>query len=153
MKLVYSRFAIKGPMKDGSLKSCAVVSFFTPIRSQPDSAVRVDYTGFCDNVFYIGVPDFDEEGIDEYGLAYQSFITDVKRLAAFIYNAKANNLDIVCQCDFGMSRSPGCAAAILEHFEGRGKEIFENDEYWPNLFVYEKVLNALETYKAENINK
>ena len=144
MKLIYSKFAIREPMKNGELENCAVISFFTPRKTTSDELVRVDYSGYCNNVFYVGVPDIDKEHLDEYGYTYESYIADARGLAEFIYKAKAVGLNIVCQCEFGSRRSAACAAAILEHFEGRGSEILASDRYHPNTTVYKRVLAALE---------
>jgi len=70
-------------------------------------------------------------------------------LAEFIYDSKQNGLDIICQCDYGQSRSAACAAAILQHFEGRGIDIFADYRYYPNQLVYHKVTEALERYKRK----
>ena len=147
MKNIYSKFAILEPMKNGELKDCAIISFYTPRKSVPDIAIQVDYSGFCDKVLYVGVPDIDEKCLADYGYTFDSYISDTRGLAEFIYEAKSNNLNIICQCEFGTSRSSACAAAILEHFEGRGNEIFSNDEYCPNILVYEKVRHALSEYE------
>ena len=68
-------------------------------------------------------------------------------MAKFIYEARADGLDILCQCDYGQSRSAACAAAILQHFEARGIEVFINFKYYPNQLVYHKVFEALEKQK------
>lgn len=143
MKIIYSRFTIKEPMNNGELRSCAVISFYTPNKLIPDRVMKVDYEGFCDRVFYVGVPDIDVEHLAEYGYTYNSYISDADKLAEFIYKAKSDNLNIVCQCEFGSRRSAACAAAILERFEGCGDKIFSDNEYCPNMLVYEKVLRAL----------
>ena len=41
----------------------------------------------------------------------------------------------------------GCAAAILEHFAGRGIDVFVDYRYYPNQLVYHKVFDALEKIK------
>ena len=64
------------------------------------------------------------------------------------YVAKANGRDIICQCDYGQSRSAACAAAILQHFEGRGIDIFADYRYYPNQLVYHKIFDALKNYKV-----
>ena len=73
--------------------------------------------------------------------------SDIQKLAKFIYEAKANGHDIICQCDYGQSRSAACAAAILQHFEGRGIDVFSDYRYYPNQLVYHKVFDALERMK------
>lgn len=50
---------------------------------------------------------------------------------------------IVVHCDGGVSRSAGCAAAILKYFTDSDFEIFDNPNYYPNMLVYRRVLEAL----------
>ena len=84
--------------------------------------------------------------LDEFGLDEESYLKEADELAEFIYRAKAAGLDIICQCEHGQSRSAGCAAAILEHFSGRGIDIFANYSYYPSKLVYKRVLGALARY-------
>ena len=65
-------------------------------------------------------------------------------IAAFIYHAYNNGMDIICQCEYGQSRSAGCAAAILEHFYHSGISVFANYDYCPSQVVYHKIFDALE---------
>lgn len=53
---------------------------------------------------------------------------------------------IVCQCEAGISRSSGAAAAIAVCLDGSGadQEIFDNPEYQPNMKVYRTVMNAFD---------
>ena len=94
------------------------------------------------------IPDIDIEILAEYGYTYESYLAQADDLANFIREAKANNLDIICQCDYGQSRSAACAAAILQHFEGCGIDIFADYRYYPNQLVYHKIFNALKNYKV-----
>lgn len=54
---------------------------------------------------------------------------------------------IICQCEHGQSRSAAIAAAISEFKFKNGIEIFADDNYYPNKFVYKKVFKYL---NAEN---
>ena len=78
---------------------------------------------------------------------------DEEEIAAFIYQAKEDGLDIICQCEYGESRSSACAAAILEHFEKNRISIFADYRYYPNQVVYHKVFDALENYKKKGENE
>lgn len=64
-------------------------------------------------------------------------------LAEFICSAVKDGLDIICQCEYGESRSAGCAAAILEHFERNGISIFADFRHYPNKLVYHKLMEKL----------
>ena len=143
---IHSRSSIGELIQNGFPKNTAVISFFTPnkgnLKENP-----VNYQGVCDKVFYIGVPDIDIEILADYGYTCESYLAEADELAKFILEAKLNDLDIICQCDYGQSRSAACAAAILQHFEGRGIDIFTDFRYYPNQLVYHKIFDALEKIK------
>ncbi len=84
----------------------------------------------------------------EKDLTYETYFPEVNKLARFIYVAYANGLDIICQCEYGKSRSAGCAAAILEYFYEGGISVFIDYRRYPNQVVYHKVFDALESVKA-----
>jgi len=71
-----------------------------------------------------------------------------ERIADFVLKNKINTL--ICQCEFGQSRSAGCAAAITEYLHGDGIKIFADELYSPNKLVYKKVLQALENKERAN---
>ena len=144
---IYSKKAIKELMDKGFPQNVAVISFYTPNNKREGMQSPVDYSGLCNNVFYVGIPDIDIEILAEYGYTYESYLAQADDLASFIREAKANNLDIICQCDYGQSRSAACAAAILQHFERRGIDIFADYRYYPNQLVYHKIFDALEKLK------
>jgi len=50
---------------------------------------------------------------------------------------------LICQCEYGQSRSAGVAAAVKQFLDKSGIEIFADDRYYPNKIVYRKVLAAL----------
>lgn len=142
---IYSRKAIEELLKDNVLENTAVISFYDPpSKRNPKVTVPVDYTGKCDRVFSVGIHDIDIEILGDYGLTYDTYFPEAEKLAEFIYKAKQDGLDIICQCEYGQSRSAACASAILEHFYGTGISIFVDYRYYPNQVVYHKVFDALE---------
>ena len=144
---IYSRKAIKELIEKGFPQNTAVISFYTPKDKRDYEENRVNYDGVCNKVFYVGIPDIDIEILSEYGYTYKTYLAEADELAKFIYEAKADGLAIISQCDYGQSRSAACAAAILEHFEGRGIDIFVDYRYYPNQLVYHKIFDALEKVK------
>ena len=144
---IYSRKAVKELIENGFPQNTAVISFYTPKNKRDYEENRVDYDGVCDKVFYVGIPDIDIEILSDYGYTYDTYLAEADELAKFIHEARADGLDIICQCDYGQSRSAACAAAILQHFEGRGINIFADYRYYPNQLVYHKVFDALEKQK------
>jgi hypothetical protein len=49
---------------------------------------------------------------------------------------------IVCQCEAGVSRSAGAAAALSKCINGSDREYFNSIRYIPNMLVYRKIMNA-----------
>ena len=47
------------------------------------------------------------------------------------------------QCEMGMSRSAGIAAAIMEYFDIDSKKILESNQYYPNKLCYDLTKNVL----------
>ena len=133
-------------LKNGFPQNTAVISFYTPTYKDRKGKDRLDYQGACERIFYIGAHDIDPPCLSDFCLSYESYLPEANSLACFIYEAKKDGLDILCQCDYGQSRSAACAAAILEHFEGCGIDIFTDYRYYPNQMVYHKVFDALQKH-------
>lgn len=140
---VYSRKAIAALIAKEFPKNTAVISFYTPKGRSDSEENRVDYTNVCDKVFYVGIPDIDIEILSDYGYTYESYLAEAEQLAEFIKAVVTDGFDIICQCDYGQSRSAACAAAILQYYEGRGVDVFADYRYYPNQLVYHKVFDAL----------
>lgn len=144
---IYSRQAMEELLKDNILNNTAVITFYDPpTRRNPEGKNPVDFTGKCDRVFPVRIHDIDIEVLGDYGLTYDTYFPEADKLAEFICTAKESGLDIICQCEYGQSRSAACAAAILEHFCGNGLSVFADYRYYPNQMVYHKVFDALEKY-------
>ena len=127
----------------GFPENAAVVSFYTPKPRKGRMESKVDYSGACDKVFYVGIPDIDRECLADYGYTMESYLAEADDLAKFIQSAIASGRDMICQCDYGQSRSAACAAAILQYYEKRGIDIFADYRYYPNQLVYHKIFDAL----------
>ena len=144
---IHSRSSIGELIQKGFPKKTAVISFYTPKSKREYAESRVNYSGVCDRVFYVGIPDIDIEILGDYGYTYETYLAEADELASFICKAKTDGLDIICQCDYGQSRSAACAAAILQYYEGWGIEVFADYRYYPNQLVYHKVFEALKKHK------
>jgi hypothetical protein len=68
-------------------------------------------------------------------------------IADFVLRNKDKINVLICQCEYGQSRSAACAAAVTEYLHGNGIDIFSDMRYYPNKLVYEKTLAALRSYK------
>lgn len=92
------------------------------------------------------IHDIDIEILEDYGLTFETYFPEVNELAEFIIKAEKDGFDIICQCEYGQSRSAACAAAILEYFYHNGISIFADYRYYPNQLIFNKLFQALKTY-------
>lgn len=94
--------------------------------------------------------DADQPGPDIYG--YDAKVEDLMRDEDAVQVAELlrtyPDTDVIVHCDAGISRSAGVAAAILKHTTGDDSSIFENGLYDPNLWCYQKTLQALTAAQA-----
>ena len=152
---ICSRKNIEKLLSQGKIENTAIISFHDPVgrgRRCLEYYEPMDFMGKCDRVMQIGIHDLDPEALSDFGLSVETYFPEADELAEFIYKAKEDGLDIICQCEYGQSRSAGCAAAILEHFESRGIDVFVDYRYYPNQLVYHKVFDALTKYIVKNKN-
>ena len=125
-------------------ENTAVISFYDPPRKNaPKSCMPLDYKGKCARLFQVAVHDIDIEVLEDYGLTFATYFTEADELAEFILSAMQDGLNIICQCEYGQSRSAACAAAIKEFVNSSGITIFADYRYYPNQLIFNKVLAAL----------
>ena len=141
---IYSRKAIETLLQEGIPANTAIISFYDPLTTRtPKGYSPVDFSGIDNPVMQIPLHDIDIEILGEYGLTYDTYFPEAQALAAFIRKANDDGNDILCQCEYGQSRSAACAAAILEYFHQRGITIFADYRYYPNQLVFNKLYDAL----------
>lgn len=134
----------KEKLQNGILDNVAIISFYDPPSIRTGEVFKpVDFKGKSDRVFTIAIHDIDIEILEDYGLTFETYFPEVNDLAEFIIKAIENNNDIICQCEYGQSRSAGCAAAIKEFINRTGIDIFSDYKYYPNQLIYNKVFQAL----------
>ncbi len=147
---ICSRKTAEALLENGFPENTAVISFYDPpSKRMRDVLPPVDYKGKADRVFYVRVHDIDIEVLPDYGLTVDTYLPEADRLADFIRKAHNDGLDILCQCEYGQSRSAACAAAILEHYCKNGISVFADYRYYPNQLVYNKIKNALDLIDKE----
>lgn len=66
-----------------------------------------------------------------------------EQIADFYHEIKDKANIIICQCEYGMSRSAAVAAAILEYSSHNGIAVFADDRYCPNKNIFKKVFKAI----------
>lgn len=151
---IFSRNSMEKLLSHEKIENTVVISFHDPVdrgRRHLEDYEPINFTGKCDRVMQIALHDLDPEALSDFGLTVETYFPEADTLAEFIYKAKEDGFDIICQCEYGQSRSAGCAAAILQHFEGRGIDVFVDYRYYPNQLVYHKVFDALRKHE-EQIN-
>lgn len=148
---IYSRKAMEELLKSDFPKNVAVISFYDPPGSFRDADYQpVDYSAKTDRVFQVALHDIDLAVLPKYHLTYETYFPEADDLAEYIFKAKRDGKDIICQCEYGESRSSGCAAAIHEYFYKDGIDVFADYRYYPNQMVYHKVYDALKKYGTRN---
>lgn len=141
---ICSRKEIEALIANEFPSNAAVVSFYDPkSRRTPREYAPVDYREKCDRLFAVGVHDIDIEILPDYGLTFETYLPEANALAQFILQAERDGLDLICQCEYGQSRSAACAAAVKEFFNRSGIEIFADYRYYPNQLIFNKILAAL----------
>lgn len=141
---IMSRKAMEQMMGEGFPDNTAIISFYDPKSGRTPADYRpVDYSGVCDRVFAVGIHDIDIEILGDYGLTFETYFPEADALARFVVAAVADGCDIICQCEYGQSRSAACAAAVKEFFDRSGIEVFADYRYYPNQLVFNKLLAAL----------
>ncbi len=143
---IYSREKMEQRLSDGKIENTAIISFHDPLGETNHCLgdySPINFTDKCDRIIQIGVHDISTEMLDHFGMTEEAFFPEAQQLGAFIHNAINDGLNIICQCEYGHSRSAGCAAAILEYFGKRGIDIFADYRYNPNQLIYHKVIDAL----------
>lgn len=74
--------------------------------------------------------------------------SQARQIAAFVLEVQDKAKTLICQCEYGQSRSAGAAAAVEEYFRGKGIQIFADPRYYPNKLVYRKLLRALKNLEG-----
>ncbi len=142
---IYSRDEIEDIISKGAFPdNTAVISFYDPaIKRLDKSYTYVDYSNICDMVFYSELDDLDIDVLCDKGYTYETYFSEAEDMARFIIKAYSQGRDIICQCEYGQSRSAGCAAAIMEHFDHNGIDVFADYRRYPNQMVFNKLRDAL----------
>ena len=132
---IYSRSTLERMIERKSIgQNVAIVSF---------ADTNEDFIEFPNNLTVLKISFYDLGPFSIPTTDYYKVLPEAKEIAAFVdKNLKAGK-DIICQCDYGISRSAGLAAAIMEHYKKEGIRVFASYKYAPNKFVYNKVLAEL----------
>lgn len=148
---IYSRKAIEKLIRTKSLDQSVIISFYDPDLLAVDENYKpVDFSSINNRVFLIGLYDTDIDSLKDYKMTYDDYFPEAQELAEFICSAYDDGLNVICQCEYGESRSAGCASAILEYFYGTGISVFADYRYCPSQLVYNKMIDALKKIKEND---
>ena len=141
---ICSRRMIEERIANNSLQNSAVISFSDPKGGRRgEDYGPVDFGNACARVFFISVYDLDPDALARFGYTMDSYFDEADAVAEFIHQAVTDGVEIVCQCEYGQSRSAGLGAAILEYYERRGIDIFRDYRYYPNQLIFNKAYEAM----------
>ncbi len=107
------------------------------ISDKPESLPDIQQNEHCKGLLQLCFHDVDKD--------FRRFktISDEQAQEAVDFIQSHIGIDlIICQCDAGISRSSGMAAAIAKAFNGDDEQFFRR--YMPNTAVYRKVLVKLQ---------
>ena len=76
-------------------------------------------------------------------MTYDTYFPEAAELADFIVKSIEKHYTIICQCEYGQSRSAACAAAIKEFYDKSGIQIFADYRYYPNKLIFNQLLAEL----------
>ncbi len=110
-----------------------------------------DFIDFPKNINVLKIPFSDIRPHCTVEEHYYKLLPEAPKIAEFVDSNLKMNKNIICQCDYGVSRSAGLAAAIMEHYKHEGIKVFANYRYTPNQFVFNKVLAELNLLNKKTI--
>ena len=131
---IYSRSVMERLIEKGLPDNTAIISF---------SDTEDDFLDFPKGTDVLRIAFYDVRPHTVAKEHYDRILPEAKQIAEYIYQKKLEGKDLICQCDYGISRSAGCAAAVLQRWGKKGIEVFADYHYTPNQFVYNKVYKAL----------
>lgn len=138
---IFSTKEIETIIAEGGFPENTAVISFCDCGTEPRE--RVNYSGICSRAMYIELDNLELDELNEAGYSYETLFPEADETAEFIIDAYNSGMNIICQCEYGQSRSAGCAAAILEHFYHMGIDVFTDYCRYPNRLVYHKIFDAL----------
>lgn len=116
---------------------CVIISISG--KSTPDATFA--YNPNVLDVLRLRFGDIDDEHADESdGIMTE---LDAEAIASFVSEHADDGADLFVHCNKGVSRSAGCAAAIMLAEDGDASAILDDAEYRPNMHCFSLTLEAL----------
>ena len=128
---------------------------FVALPNKPEYLLQLKFDDVSDDIFeeILGrQPTADE--VVRLAQKFRLFNNEqANEIAAFATSILGKAEILICQCEYGQSRSAGLAAAVSQFLYGDGIEIFADKRYFPNKLVYKTALLALKLNKEERQNE
>lgn len=137
--IIFSRKQIEKLAQSSFQPKTALIS----VRDSDTEAPKLKYKPLW--ILQLVFDDISSDEIEDYkGKEYTLFDEDMaEKIADFVTVHKEKAEMIICQCEYGQSRSAAIAAALAEFFYKSGVEIYADDRYYPNKLVFRLTLKAL----------
>ena len=135
------------PLKETTalISICDFSDSFASLLFKPEYLLRIAFDDVDSDIFedVLG-ENYSPEETRRVEEEYHMFSNDqAKQVADFINEVWCEVDVLICQCEHGQSRSAAIAAAVAEFKANSGITIFADERYYPNKFVYWRVLNEL----------
>lgn len=152
---IMSRAALMERAKKPFPEDVAVISITdsdhedVQLQNQPEQILRLKFDDVSDEIFeqLLG----RKPGVREMHQISDRFHmisnAQTRQLAQFVLSRKQTGT-LICQCEYGQSRSAAVAAAVEEYYHRRGVCIFADSRYDPNKYVFRKLLRSLRMWGA-----
>ena len=145
-KWIEQKAVFPAGLKVALISICDTDLAFAKPNFSPFASLRVKFN----DVYFETLPQTDKNQRLKFKKKSCTRIDDAaKQIAQFYLGLPADTDILICQCEFGQSRSAAVAAAIIEYKAKKGIDVFLNDKYCPNKLVFKKVLNALKNSTAK----
>ena len=152
---IMSRDAIEMFCEHPFVEKVAIISItdygydFTELKNKPHYLLQLAFDDVDGDVFVdeLGDNPSAEEKLKIENKYHMFSDEQANRVADFVSEVWDKVDVIICQCEHGQSRSAAVAAAIMQFKYQNGIEIFADEKYYPNKFVYRKVFNVLNAEK------
>ena len=137
------------PARTALISICDADDDFAILKNKPEYLMQMKFDDVSNDIFEetLGREPTEAEARQLAKKHHMFSDEQAKKIAAFIKSVSHKADLLICQCEYGQSRSAGLAAAIRQFLYGDGIEIFADERYYPNRVVYHKVLNALKNFE------
>lgn len=114
------------------------------LEQQPERVLRLKFDDVSDEIFeeLLGRKPTVREMHQIASRFHLLSNAQTQQMADFILGTPSEGT-LICQCEYGQSRSAGVAAAVMEYYYSKGIHIFADVRYYPNKLVFRKLLCSL----------